>query len=256
MMKPLYSAGLCLVMVMMLVACSADTPATPTPEATPRALVGTLTTIAQSELLDAPAMAVQDGTMMLAWRGRDETGSRHLAQSAEQSEATILALDARLPYEYRLFPASDDRFHLLWLDRTANSTTLRLRVALINRAAVAELGANDVSRQQVYSYDAVPDNRGRVHLIWNSNLPDEPTLYSTYIDSEGRIALPALLQQNGHHPALSIEPDGTQHIYWQRDNSIWYGRLEQSELEDIQPITECPRPQSRRSSDCGQGGAG
>ncbi|MGB1287361.1 MAG: hypothetical protein ACPG7F_12560 [Aggregatilineales bacterium] len=223
--------------------CAACTGTSPmiTPEMPPevRSSWGEIQTITSAELTDAPALAIQNGQAMLAWRGRDAAGIRHYAATSSINP-TILSLEAFTSFGYTLITAAPGHFHLLWIDTAENESILRLQSAYINENAVAELGINPLSTGQTYHYDAIPDTAGGLHIAWTADLPDEPTLYTSRIDAAGRIGVPSRILDNVTMPALSLASDGALYVTWHREDTIWQGILRKTEIIDARPILDMP----------------
>lgn len=204
--------GLCCALMIGCTPEPAAAPPVPTLTPAPQSAWGRVETLAQAERLDAPAMHVEAGDdIAFAWAGTDANGVRLFAQT--RGITRPLALDAFYPFDERLLPAAQGGYHLLWLDRTADSENLFVQSALFSRDAIAELGPNTVSNLPARRYDAVSLPDGGVQVVWSSAARTSPDLYAATIDPGGRIAFPERIELEGDYPAL-VYRDGAVHIFW------------------------------------------
>lgn len=231
-----YFAVLLLVSIACLIGCTPAslTPPPPTPEAS---AWGTVNRLSFAEYPSAPAV-VTNGVTMFAWAGADPQEARLYAQSADASSPTILALKAFAPLDLQLYPAVNERFHLLWRDDVEGQP--HLFYGLFNGDRVAEWGAYDVSEQATYNITALPLPDGRLRVVYSAGWIVEPRLFIQDIDERGRSQFPLPLDQAGDFPAF-LHYDETVWLFWQReDGAVWQGILDGNTLTEPQAITLKP----------------
>jgi hypothetical protein len=198
---------------------------------------GTVHRLAFAEYPSAPAV-VENGTTMFAWAGADPQEARLYAQSADAAKPTILALKASAPLDLQLYPAANDRFHLLWRDDVEGSP--HLFYGLFNADRVAEWGAYDVSEQSTYNITAHSLADGRLRVVYSAGWVVEPRLFVQDIDERGRSQFPVPLDQAGDFPAF-LAYDDTLWLFWQaEDGVVWQGVLEGNTLIEPQSIMLTP----------------
>jgi hypothetical protein len=188
-------------------------------------LWGNVTVLGATTQSAAPQLAVSSEWVMAVWRSTAEGEVRHIARHALSGNPTILALKAFHPYNYQLLPATQDRFHLLWLDRNLDGETPRLFAALIGADAVALLGNSTLADQAVWRYSTLTDGAGGVRVVWSGGLANQPALYTQTIDALGRIRFPSRLLANADYPAVARLPDGQVAVYWLQKGMVQRGQL-------------------------------
>jgi hypothetical protein len=223
-----------LILCAALAAC--DAPPAVLPETS---LWGAIDIAGRAPQSDAPALAVDDttGWRMLAWTGVAEGEARLFARHATSGEVKILALKAYQPYNLTLYPAGEAKFHLLWLDRTADSIMPTLHAALINAEASAEVSTQDLSDSATYHYAAAVDSEGGLRVVWSSGLLSEPDLYTRLIDGKGRPTFPVKLLKNADYPAVIQSTDGVL-VFWLAGDKAMRGTLFNDALSEIAALTD------------------
>jgi len=203
---------------LLLAAClpqRSSSQATPSPRLS---LWGAVTLVAETEQSTGPALQVADGQPLLTWTGADEQEARHYAR-ALPAAPQILALKAFFPFMQALHPASDERTHLLWLDRTANDTELQLLSAIISPQAVAEFGPNPISTLPTRRYSTLPLADNSVVAVWVGVDRHLPVLFVSVIDAQGRARVPIKLRNDADFPVLVRDFEGQIHLFWLEDSA-------------------------------------
>jgi hypothetical protein len=185
-------------------------------------------TLAQAQQADAPALAMTDGGLIVAWIGSDERGVHQDARrftSAGLGEIVTLPLPPAHPYEQTLLPG-DHHVHLLWLDAGQDDQT-QLFAALLSPELAVERGPVSVSEGLALDYSAVPDSFGGLWAAWSGGLAAEMSLYARRIDDAGRPLVDTMtIAANVDHPALVRTNAGEVWLFWLANGQVMRQRLD------------------------------
>lgn len=220
--------------VFTLTAC-AHAEIVPTPVMTPW---GSVQVIAYAPTADAPALLITPAQRWLAWTEARTGEVRHMA--AHDNDSRILALSAWQPFAYTLLPARTGQAHWLWLDRTANTDSLRLQSALVSADLVAQLGPVLLSQALTTRYSALALDDGQALVAWSEGSGGATTLHLTRLDADGRPPFTESVTLYGAYPTLTRTPDGTVWLYW-LDDGVWRARLTDTQLSDVTRLLDEPR---------------
>ena len=240
---------LCLLIIIMLLStsCNLNSPETDYESNTPQSTShwGEIVTLAQAEQSDASAILPVNNDLVTAWvelRDDEEVVQVMRNYDFEQStESFTQSIVSIYSHTQRIFPASSNFLHLLWLDAQHDdiSAGQRLWSVPISSELVVERGQILLSDVQVYRYTALSSVDNGVTIIFSGGIVAEPALYIQQIDRAGRPnLLPERIQFNGDYPALIQTNDGLIHLFWMRatDDAIFYANLHDGVLENIQNI--------------------
>lgn len=198
---------------------------TPPPEALPSPAWGTVERLGQAEQLGGASIAWVNHAPFFTWTGVSGTEARHYARNTSTA-AQIIAFAAAFPQRQRLFPL-DDGVVMLWLDRSQQTDDLRLQAGRFSEDGVAEIGAVLVSDQRTLHYDAIGIDENVLQVVWSGGLGDISTLYVNYVDHLARTRTSQRLRIDADYPALLLDADGNQHLFWLENNrrDVYYGQL-------------------------------
>jgi hypothetical protein len=180
-----------------------------------------------ADYLSAPALLWRTSAEapFLAWGASDADGKmRHYIAQAN-SNPRILALDARLPMQHQLYPASAEQVHLLWLDLSPERDGLRLYHALVGQDLVAKVGINTISTQATGDYHAIALEQGALLVAWTQGSIGAQTLQLTLIDAQGRVFFAERVARSASQPSFVRLPDDSLRLLWQAENVIWQVEL-------------------------------
>lgn len=222
-----------LVLVIGLAGCAAPT-MPPAPIVT---AWGNVQMIAEVPNADAPALLTGSDQRWLAWTEVRDGDNRHM--TLRDATPTILALRAWFPFGYTLLSAGDDKAHWLWLDRTADSDSLRLQSALVSADRVAEVGPIVLSRGLTTRYSAVALAQDKALIVWSEGAVGATMLNITQLDAAGRPPFAEPLGIYGNYPTLTRTREGVVWLYWLQDG-VWRARLEGTQATDIRRLMDAP----------------
>ena len=235
--------GLLITIMLISTSCNLNSPETELEENTLQSTSqwGEIITLAQAEQSDAPTILPINNDIVTAWvELRDEEVVQVMRdydfeQSTESFTQSIVSVYS---HQQRIFPASSNFLHLLWLDAQHDDIGAgqRLWSVPISSELVVERGQILLSDRQVYRYTALPSVDNGVTIIFSGGIVAEPALYIQQIDRAGRPnLLPERIQYNGDYPALLQTNDDLIHLFWMRvtDNAIFHANLRDGVLENI-----------------------
>lgn len=201
----------------------------------------------------SPALVWRDSATapLLAWGASDVEGVMRHYMAPAGSTPRILALDARLPLQHQLYPASPDLYHLLWLDLSPERDGLRLYHAIVGQDLVAKVGTNNLSNQATAAYHALALDDGRLLVAWTQGRLGAQTLHLTTIDAQGRVYFAERVARSAEQPALLRLPDDSLRLLWQAEGVIWQAELfpNQETWRWTPPEIYAPLPQRVRHSE-------
>lgn len=213
-------------MILLLAACSAPPPE---PDS-----VWEMRTVGHSATWEAPALLARAEPPLLVW---PQTGDGDPILTRWTDEPQSLGFRAEFPLEINLYPAPQNRNHLLYLDADPARDGLRLRYALLNSDGSARVGPFALADEPVQRYDALPAADDGLIVVWSGGRLQVPALYQQRIDAAGRFSFPELLMRQGEYPALIGTADGPL-LFWRRERAIWLAPLADPDSE--RPIAPVP----------------
>lgn len=215
----------------------ACTPAPPI--ATPSTLWGAQYALAQAPYVFAPQPA--EGTTaspFLAWSAPLEGNVRHVVARPPQP-ATILAMNARAPYDYRALPIGG-KFALFWRDISPDTNALTLFASRVSAGLVAELEPIALSGAPTWAYAVARLPDGTLRAVWSAGTLSDARLYSARLDTQARAQYRVPLAVAGEHPSLVQAWDGRMWLYWLSGDSLYRADLRDEGLLDIERLTYRP----------------
>lgn len=219
-----------------LAACDTTEPAPDT-----LTLWGNAQIISRTETVNAPATLRHNNQTWLAFSGADDIEPRHYA-ATDTRPPTILALKAYYPRDYQLWPAAGGRAHLLWLDRTADSTRISLQSATITPSLVAEIGPTRISQDTgAFHFSALGRSEGAVRAVWSGDDALIPALYTARIDGQGRATFPVRLRSEADFPALVGLSESDMWLYWVERGAVWGALLADDTLIEPRRVADLPQ---------------
>ena len=203
-------------------------------------------TLAQVPQFAPPALWADTRQLAFAWVGADDTRIHQdiaVYNESGLSQPSALVLPPLHPFDQQVFPAVENRYHLLWLDRDNESDGLRLFGATVTPELIAEIGPTALSDQTTLRYSAVVNGDNSLWIVWSGGVLSEPSLQIVWVDPAGRPRFPEFLISDGDYPSLVRSRDGVLYLYWwsRTNNHILRGRLNNGVLEDVQRVVESVR---------------
>jgi len=201
-------------------------------------------TVAQAEQSEAPALALVDGSIVVAWVGTDTRGVHHDARMIGTdglTEVVTLPLPPRQPRAQQLLPGSSGAAQLLWLDADEGGT-LRLYSALISTPGLTVIrGPTTVSDQPALRYAALPEPGGGMLVAWAGGQPAEPSVTIQRIDNEGRPTEVIGHIQAANFPAL-LRVGSVVQLYWlsEENRAAYRTIIEGNRLQSPLRLTSSP----------------
>lgn len=201
--------------------------------------------LGQAEQRSAPQLWATSERLTAVWVGADANGIYHHSRtltSSGLSSTTVLPLSPIHPYGQRLFAASGDNLHLLWLDANAEGET-RLYAAVISPERTLVRGPILVSDQRTLRYAAVPDRNGALWVVFSGGLVAEPGLYAVYLDAEGRPRRDITrIISDADWPSFAQTNDSASLLFWRRpsDGTVQRARFADGSLDEATVITPIP----------------
>ena len=189
-------------------------------------------TLAEAAQGDAPAVHIGSNTISAFWIGVDGAGVHHDARTllgGELSPVTVLPLPPENPYDQRVYAASGDHLHLLWLDRGEGDVLTLFAALLAPDLRVERLTA--VSDGLALRYAAVSDGAGGLWVAWSGGVLSEPVVSLRRIDSAGRPLDVRTMALDATFPALVRSNDGAVTLYWIQQGQVMAARAGGEPLE-------------------------
>jgi len=199
---------------------------------------GAIQIVGEGEQSNAPTIALIRNDLYAAWTGADDIEARQYIRRLPDSDPTILVLSVTAPHAQRLYPAGDNKLHLLWQDQDDDTGVIRLYSGIVQSNLIAELGRNPLTESYVGQYTAISTGRGGLQVIWSGGLINEPELYTQMIDPGGRIGFPIQLVANGQHPTIMNTAEGFRYIFWLRGNGVYRAELYADRVENTERIAD------------------
>lgn len=194
---------------------------------------GAITTLGEGWLVDAPVLTTWNGETISAWlapRDNGDTAAFHLRRGSD--EPLVLSLLVRYPRHVRVFAASSDAAHLLWLDTppTGEVETAQLYSAYVNLTTrEVERGTLAVSDMPVQHYDTLAIDDGSLFLAWSGGFSTERDIYLQTIDPLGRPRTAERVIRDGSYPSLVQTADGKRWLYWLQGNAPFRATMTEQE---------------------------
>lgn len=221
-----------LILIVILTACTTDSPATThtpaSPVELPQSARGTIELIAQAEHLSAPIFTETRNGTLYVWAGSEDGEARHFSRGVN-GDSQIVALSADFPLQQELF-AGEHGALMLWLDRTDTSIDLRLQAGTLNEGGIAVVGSVTVSDQRTRNYDAIAIDDEQIRIVWSGGLGEVTNLYLHHIDREARPISGDTLRINADYPAMIQDNEGIVHLFWLENNGrdAYHARFDDS----------------------------
>lgn len=213
----------------------------PSPTAEPVSAWGQVITAGQTEQAAGPALAMAHHQTAILWTGIDETGLGHWLARWDDGvliDPVKLPAPARRVIAPSIFPALDQRWHMLWLDRH-DSGEMRLFSVLLDSGLRVELGAVMLSETRTDQYTAALTGDQGLRVVWSGGHIVEPSLMTREIDPLGRPRPITTLVSGGSWPAITPAEGDTVWLFWLGavDGLVYRGLLDGDSLVDARSIT-------------------
>ncbi|MFZ4828660.1 MAG: hypothetical protein ACOYLB_15025 [Phototrophicaceae bacterium] len=208
-----------------------------------RSAWGQVITVTQTTQLDAPALAVAQDRLLLAWVGHpnNQVHQDMVAFTTQQMTPIItLPLPPTLPQTQRLSVAYGQTAHLFWRDFDASGQT-QLYNALVDETLGIFRGPIQLSVQPTECYDILPTFTGEAIVFWRSGHRAEPNLEASQVDVSGRVVwTETLVQGMGGCPAVAVGIEPPQLVWSVPTGEVMLAEYHDGRVESLRQVGEVP----------------
>ena len=195
---------------------------------------GTVELLGQAEHRTAPVFIDTGLNTIFTWTGSQDNLARHFSRGI-QGDSHILDLIAFFPQEQALFPINRGAL-MLWLDRTNESSDLRLQATTISFDGTRMDGVSPVTTRRTRNYTAIALNQRQLRVVSSGGQGEVTNLYLHHVDDLARPVGDELLVIDADYPALIRDNDDTVHLFWLSNNGrdAYHARFD--EIGDPVPV--------------------